>query len=185
VSEATQIETQLRTREVRFRGGKTFVFRQPTLPEWDTWETMRVRQTLGIANRQLAQSCLFDQTRLEELRALFEVLAVAPSGALVHIKDLAGCNLACGIVGEEVHARTFAGDELRFRAPRLPEWEGYQEALSEHGRAAYRLLAAATFQGEAAVLDAHFADAPGAAEDIANGIAELGGAGVEEVKKGA
>jgi hypothetical protein len=169
---------------------KRFEFRKPTLKEWFEYEARKLEsiESLGVATRELLQVTR-ETPSLEELQAHFERFPASPAAIVEKLKPLLGDDIPVELVGDDpdasfVVSKTRSGKPLKFRCPTLAEWESYQTRYRKLGRVAFCDLAQMTrLEVSETELAAHFEDAPIAAENIANRVAELAGADADVTAK--
>jgi hypothetical protein len=75
--------------------GVTFVFRKPTLEEYEDYQEKRNTNPRrpGPAYRELAQRCLLDQTQLDALQKAFEANAAVSLTIANTLAELAGIDI--------------------------------------------------------------------------------------------
>jgi len=73
-------------------GGQLFVFRAPTLEEWEDYQDKLVKRTRGVCFRELAQvTCVYPS--VDELQKLFERVPAVATRIADAVSDLAGADL--------------------------------------------------------------------------------------------
>jgi hypothetical protein len=173
--------------EFKGKDGVTYVFRKPTMQEWDSAEAHGAAGNTGVANRELAQ-CACVSPGVDAARAYFERYPVAANIISGKVQQLGGGDIEVTVdaAGERASLTTRAGKKLVFRNATLSEWETFQDTKEDEGVGSLRTLARSVLcDGAREDLEAHFEDAPANIGRMARALEAISGGNIEvTLKKG-